>query len=91
MAGRRCLLLTVSGAAGRCDSALVVANAGQMLAPGEALGAMVIGGCPEQDGRYDLAYATYADFASRYPEARGIAAVRALARSGTSTTIPVGP
>ena len=65
-------------AAGRCDSAVVVATAGEMLAPGEALGAMVVGGCQEKDGRYDLAYATYADFASRYPQARGIGAVRAL-------------
>src|SRR5438093_18234 len=30
-------------AVGRCDTAVVVAKAGQMLAPGEALGAMVIG------------------------------------------------
>jgi tetratricopeptide (TPR) repeat protein len=66
-------------AAGRCDSAVVVANAGQMLAPGGALGPMVIGGCQEKDGRYDLAFATYTDFAKRYPQARGVAAVRALA------------
>src|SRR2546430_9578024 len=63
-------------AVGRCDTAVVVAKAGQMLAPGEALGAMVIGGCQEKDegGRYDLAYATYTDFANRYPQARGVAA-----------------
>jgi hypothetical protein len=66
-------------AAGRCDTAAVVANAGQMLAPSEALGPMVIGACQEKDGRYDRAYATYTDFARRYPQARGIAAVRALA------------
>jgi curli production assembly/transport component CsgG len=66
-------------AAGRCDTAVVVAKAGQMLAPSEALGPMVIGGCQEQDGRYDLAYATYTDFARRYPQGRGIAAVRAKA------------
>jgi hypothetical protein len=51
-------------AAGRCDTAVVVANAGQMLAPGEVLGPMVIGGCQEKDGRYDLAFATYTDFAT---------------------------
>jgi hypothetical protein len=45
-------------AAGRCDTAVVVANSGQMLAPSEALGPMVIGGCQEKDGRYDLAFAT---------------------------------
>src|SRR5438477_4341726 len=72
-------------AAGQCDTAVVVANAGQMLAPGEALGAMVVGGCQEQDGRYDLAYATYTDFANRYPQARGIAAVRALGQLSLRT------
>lgn len=72
-------------AAGRCDSAVVVANAGQVLAPSEALGPMVIGGCQEKDGRYDLAFATYTDFARRYPRARGIAAVRALAQLALRT------
>ena len=72
-------------AAGRCDSAVVVANAGQTLAPGQALGAMVIGGCQEKDGRYDLAYATYTDFANRYPQARGVAAVRALGQLALRT------
>ena len=72
-------------AAGRCDSAVVVATAGEMLAPGEALGAMVVGGCQEKDGRYDLACATYADFASRYPQARGIGAVRALGQLSLRT------
>lgn len=66
-------------AAEQCDTAVVVANAAQMLAPGEALGPMVIGGCQEKDGRFDLAFATYTDFANRYPQARGVAAVRALA------------
>jgi len=72
-------------AAGRCDTAVVVANAGQMLAPGDALGPMVVGGCQEKDGRYDLAFATYSDFTNRYPEARGIAAVRALAQLALRT------
>ena len=72
-------------AAGQCDSAIVVANAGQMLAPAEALGAMVVGGCQERDGRYDLAFATYTDFANRYPQAHGIAAVRALAQLALRT------
>jgi TolA-binding protein len=72
-------------AAGRCDSAVVVANAGQMLAPGEALGPMVVGGCQEKDGRYDLAFATYTDFTHRYPQARGVAAVRALAQLALRT------
>src|SRR5438034_1867739 len=72
-------------AAGRCDTAVVVANAGQTLAPGEALGPMVVGGCQEKDGRYDLAFATYTAFAARYPQARGIAAVRALAQLALRT------
>ena len=72
-------------AAGQCDSAVVVANAGQVLAPAEALGPMVIGGCQEKHGRYDLAFATYTDFANKYPEARGVAAVRALAQFALRT------
>ena len=72
-------------AAGRCDTAVVVANAGQMLVPTEALGPMVIGGCQEKDGRYDLAFATYTDFANKYPRARGVAALRALAQFALRT------
>ena len=72
-------------ASGRCDTAVVVANAGESLAPGQALGAMVIGGCQENDGRYDLAYGTYTDFANRYPQARGVAAVRALGQLALRT------
>lgn len=52
-------------AAGRCDTAVVVASAGQRLAPSDGLGPMVMGGCQEKGGRYDLAYATYTDFARR--------------------------
>jgi len=72
-------------AAGQCESAVVAANAGQMLAPAEALGPMVIGGCQEKDGRYDLAFATYSAFANKYPQARGVAAVRALAQVALRT------
>ena len=72
-------------AAGRCDTAVVVAQAGQTLAPSAALGPMVIGGCQEKEGRYDLAYATYTDFTRRYPRTRGIAAVRALAQLALRT------
>lgn len=72
-------------AAGRCDSAIVVANAAQMLAPGDALGPMVIGGCQEKDGRYDLAFATYTDFANKNPRVRGVAALRALAQFALRT------
>src|SRR5213594_1686565 len=71
--------------AGRCDTAVVVAKGGQMLAPSDVLGPMVIGGCQEKDGRYDLAFATYTDFANRHPQARGVAAVRALAQFALRT------
>ena len=67
-------------AAGRCDTAVVVARAGQLLAPGDVLGPMVIGGCQEKEQRYDLAYATYTDFVAKYPKARGVGAVRALSQ-----------
>ena len=56
-----------------------------MLAPTDVLGPMVIGKCQEQDGRPDLAYATYTDFARRHPDARGIAGVRALAQIALRT------
>ena len=41
---------------------------------------MVIGKCQEQDGRPDLAYATYTDFARRHPQARGVAGLRGLSQ-----------
>jgi len=66
-------------AAGRCDTAVVVARAGQMLAPADALGPLVLGGCQEKDGRYDLAFATYTDFAAQHPKSRGVGAIRAKA------------
>ncbi len=72
-------------AAGRCDTAVIVAKSGQLQAPGNALGPMVIGRCQEKDGRYDLAFATYTDFAQKNPHAHGIAAVRALAEIALRT------
>ena len=72
-------------AAGRCDTAVVVARAGQLLAPADAIGPLVVGGCQEKDGRYDLAFATYTDFAAQHPQARGIAAVRAKAQLALRT------
>jgi hypothetical protein len=67
-------------AAGRCDTAVVVARSGQILAPAEPFAAMVIGGCQEKEGRFDLAYATYTDYARQHPQARGVAAVRGAAQ-----------
>lgn len=78
-------LAAALAAANRCDTAVVVAAAGQMLAPTDVVGPMVIGKCQEQDGRPDLAYATYTDFARRHPDARGIAGVRALAQIALRT------
>jgi hypothetical protein len=72
-------------AAGRCDTAVVVARAGQLLAPADAIGPLVVGGCQEKDGRYDLAFATYTDFAAQHPQARGIAVVRAKAQLALRT------
>ena len=57
-----------------------MATAAQLLAPADALAPMVIGGCQEKRGRYDLAYSTYTDFTRRYPRARAVAAVQALAQ-----------
>ncbi len=71
--------------AGRCDTAVVVANAGQILAPNDALGPMVIGGCQEKNGRYDLAFATYTDFATKHPQTRGVSALRAMAQIALRT------
>lgn len=67
-------------AAGRCDTAVVVARAGQILDPTNAVGPLVLGGCQEKNGRYDLAFATYSDFASQHAKARGVGAVRARAQ-----------
>ena len=72
-------------AAGRCDTATVVARAGQQLAPANAVGPLVIGGCQEKSGRYDLAFATYTDFATQHPQARGVSTVRAKAQIALRT------
>lgn len=66
-------------AAGRCDTAVVVARAGQLLEPDNVLGPMVVGGCQERESRYDEAVATYTEFADRHPTARGVAALRGKA------------
>ena len=66
-------------AAGRCDTAVVVATAAQALAPGDARGPLVLGACQEQAGRFDDAIATYNAFAAEHPRARGVATLRAKA------------
>jgi tetratricopeptide (TPR) repeat protein len=72
-------------AAGRCDTAVVVARAAQRIAPADALGPLVVGGCQEKQGRYDLAFATYTEFAMQHPRARGVGAVRAKAQVALRT------
>jgi len=83
-------LAAALAAAERLDTAIVVARAGQLLAPDNALGPLIIGGCQEQAGRYDLAVTTYRDFADQHPGARGVAALRARAelalRAGAEQT-----
>jgi len=66
-------------AAGRCDTAVVVATAAQARAPGDVRGPLVLGACQEQAGRFDDAIATYNAFAAEHPRARGVAALRAKA------------
>ncbi len=67
-------------AAGRCDTATVVARAALEREPDNVLGPLVIGACQERVDRYDAAVATYNDFAAQHPNARGVAALRAKAR-----------
>jgi tetratricopeptide (TPR) repeat protein len=73
-------LAAAMAAGGRCDTAVLVAQAASSLAPDDALGPLVVGGCQEQAGRYDSAVATYNDFAAAHPTARGVAAVLAKAQ-----------
>ncbi len=83
-------LAAALAAAERYDTAVVVARAGELLAPDNALGPLIIGGSQEHAGRYDLAVATYRDFATAHPGARGVAALRARAelalRAGAEQT-----
>ena len=67
-------------AAGRCDTAVVLAAAAQALAPGDVRGPLVLGACQEQAGRFDDAVAIYNTFAAEHPGARGVAALRAKAQ-----------
>ena len=67
-------------AAGRCDTATVVARAALAREPDNVLGPLVIGTCQEQADRYDEAVATYTDFVAQHPSARGVAALRAKAQ-----------
>jgi TolB-like protein len=54
-----------------------VAQAAQLLAPDDVTGPLVKGHCQEADGRFDLAFQTYRDFADAHPQTRGVAVLRA--------------
>jgi tetratricopeptide (TPR) repeat protein len=64
-------------AAGRCDTASIVAARGWARRPGDATAPLVIGQCAERDGRHDAAVQTYRQFLAAYPAGPGTAAVRA--------------
>lgn len=76
----RLRLAAALAAAGRCDTAVVVANAGDRLAPANALGVLVVGACAERTGHYDVAIGLYNEFIAGHPQAPGVAAVRARAQ-----------
>ena len=54
-----------------------MAQAAQLLAPDDVTGPLVKGHCQEADGRFDLAFQTYRDFADAHPQTRGVAVLRA--------------
>jgi len=89
-AGVRFRLAAALAAADRCDTAVVVAEAGRVMAPKNALAPLIIGSCQERAGRYDLAVATYDDFTALYPTAAGAPTVRAKSqlalRAGAEAT-----
>ena len=63
-------------AAGRCDTATVVAQRGIAVKPHDALGPLVVGRCLEQDRRLDEALTVYATFTTAYADRPGAAAIR---------------
>lgn len=64
-------------AAGRCDTATVVARRGIAVKPQDALGPLVVGRCLEQDRRLDEALAVYATYMTANADRPGAAAIRA--------------
>jgi len=64
-------------AAERCDDAIPAARRGMDLAPGDALGPLVLGQCLEVAGRHDEAIAVYRGFLMRRADGPGVGAVRA--------------
>lgn len=73
-------LATVLAAAGRCDTAVVVARAAQLLEPDDVRAPLVVGACQERAERYDEAIATYSGFVSQHPKARDLGMLRGRAQ-----------
>jgi tetratricopeptide (TPR) repeat protein len=75
-------------AAGRCDSARVVARVGWAQRPADATGPLIVGQCSERDGDYDQALEAYREFLERHPDADGAPTIRArelMAARGRAT------
>lgn len=64
-------------AAGRCDTATVVARRGIAVKPQDALGPLVVGRCLEQNQRLDEAQVVYATYMTSYGDRPGAAGIRA--------------
>ena len=73
-------LAAALAAGDRCDTAVVVVGAAELLAPDNVIGPLIAGSCEERAGRFDLAIAIYDDFAAQHPKAAGLPAVRARAQ-----------
>jgi tetratricopeptide (TPR) repeat protein len=76
------LLLQYSAAlyaAGRCDTAVAVAQRGSSLAPTDALAPLVIGQCQERAGDLSAALSTYDTFTRSNEDVPGISSIRARA------------
>jgi len=72
----------------RCDSAVVVARAGMVRRPNDALGPLVVGQCLEQGENYDQAIDVYRRYLSEHSGERGAGAIRSremLAVRGRAT------
>lgn len=64
-------------AANRCDTAVTVARTGMALAPGDAVGPLVVGRCLEAGGQPAQAVQVYRAFVAAHPDVRGAGAVQA--------------
>src|SRR5439155_24459626 len=64
-------------AAGRCDTATLVARAALTLDPDDVLAPLVSDARQQQTDRYDAAVATYSEFGAQPPHPPGVAGVRA--------------